>query len=324
MGTSHHRDRRGRFRNPWPDSEPPGLGKVLLWSWRRHTTERPRPDPDPSVFESTKPRFGSVTPGGLAVTWIGHSTLVIELDGATVLTDPMWGTHAAPIALRAFRRWVPPPVPLEGLPRIDAVVLSHGHYDHLDKPTVRAFAKLQPDAVWCVPLGHGHVVRRFGVRRVFELDWWEECQVGFARIAASPARHFTARGPFDKNRALWCGFAIRSGARGVYFAGDTAFHPTFGEIGRRLGPFDVQILPVGAYDPRWFMHVVHMTPEESVAAFREMGAAAAMVPVHWGTFKLTDEPMDEPPRRTVEAWSAAGLEPARLWLLKHGETRTMP
>jgi N-acyl-phosphatidylethanolamine-hydrolysing phospholipase D len=177
--------------------------------------------------------------------------------------------------------------------------------------------------VWCAPLGLGRLLRRLGVRCVEELDWWEERRIGPVLVAAAPAQHFSARGLFDRNRTLWCGFTVKVGARSVYFAGDTAYHPDFAEVGRRLGPFDVQILPVGAYDPRWFMRVVHMDPEESVAAFQEMGGASAMVPVHWGTFKLTDEPMDEPPRRTRKAWAAAGLEPSALLLLAHGESRDL-
>ena len=189
---------------------------------------RPPPDPDPSGVpaRATSIRTGAAgrVRGDLR---IGHSTLVIEFDGATVLTDPIWGGPGRR-PLRQFKRWVPPPVPLEGLPRIDVVVLSHSHYDHLDAPTVRKFAKLQPGAAWCVPLGLGRLVRRFGVR-LEELDWWEERTVGTVRIAAAPARHFSARGPFDRNRALWCGFAIRAGSRSAYFTSDTACHPDFGE-----------------------------------------------------------------------------------------------
>jgi N-acyl-phosphatidylethanolamine-hydrolysing phospholipase D len=250
----------------------------------------------------------------------------MEFGGCRVLTDPMLGEYASPVPSARLRRWVPAPVAPEGLPRIDVVLLSHNHYDHLDAPTVRRLARLQPDTAWCVPLGLAALLRRLGVRRVHEFDWWEERQVGAAHVAAVPAQHFSARGVHDRNRTLWSGFVVRVGERAAYFAGDTAHHPEFGRVGQRYGPFDLALLPVGAYEPRWFMRVVHMNPEEAVRGFTELTAGdgrAVMLPIHWGTFKLTDEPMDEPPRRTREAWASAGLPERRLCLLQHGETRDL-
>jgi N-acyl-phosphatidylethanolamine-hydrolysing phospholipase D len=321
------------FRNPWPDSEPKGLANLLRWFAERHTTRPPAPDPDPSVFPLEQPRLGLVrAPGDLSVTWMGHSTALLEFASCTVLTDPIWGEYASPLPASQFRRWVPAPIPLEALPPVDLILLSHNHYDHLDARTVRTLAERQPGIEWCVPLGLGKLLRRLGVGRVREFDWWDEQPVGPARVAATPAQHFSARGIHDRNCTLWCGFTVRVGARAVYFAGDTAYHPDFAQVGQRLGPFDVQLLPVGAYEPRWFMRVVHMDPEEAVRAFLEVageagGAAAGgdpvLVPIHWGTFKLTDEPMDEPPRRTREVWAAAGRSPESLWVLRHGETRVL-
>lgn len=254
------------------------------------------------------------------MTWVGHSTAVIEFPGVTVLTDPIWSRHASPIPATSLRRWVEPPLPIEELPRIDIVLLSHNHYDHLDAPTVRRLARLHPGAAWLTPLGNAGLLRRLGVVRVEELDWWAEAAVGPALVACTPAQHFSARGLHDRNRALWGGFVVRAGGRSLYFAGDTGFHPEFELIRRRLGPFDVLLLPVGAYEPRWFMKTVHMNPAEALAAYHELGGGL-LVPIHWGTFKLTDEPMDEPPRLTRTAWASAGLDPGRLWLLAHGETR---
>jgi N-acyl-phosphatidylethanolamine-hydrolysing phospholipase D len=254
---------------------------------------------------------------------MGHSTVLVEFAGFRLLTDPVWGAYASPFPAPSLRRWVEPPLPVEELPPLDLILVSHNHYDHLDAPTVRDLARLQPHAEWLTPLGVASLLRRLGVRRVKELDWWQEADVGPAVVAATPAQHFSARGIYDRNRTLWAGFAVRAAGRAIYFAGDTGYFPEFGPIGRRLGPFDVVMLPVGAYEPRWFMGPVHMNPEDAVQAYRDVGQAPALVPIHWGTFKLTDEPMDEPPRRTREAWAAAGLPEDRLWLLRHGETRLL-
>ncbi len=320
-----HHTSRG-FRNPWPGAEPRGLANLLRWFAERHTTRRPRPDPDPAVFPVQQPRLGQVPHrGALAATWLGHSTVLLEFAGCTVLTDPMLGEVAAPIPAARLRRWVAAPLGAGALPRIDLVLLSHNHYDHLDAPTVRTIAERQPDAVWCVPLRLAALLRRLGVKRVEEFDWWEERRLGEATVVATPAQHFSARGVHDRNATLWCGFAVRVAARSAFFAGDTAYHPEFPLIGERLGPFDLLLLPVGAYDPRWFMRAVHMNPAEALAAFEDLSGATspAMLPIHWGTFKLTDEPMDEPPRLIRELWADAGRPPEDLWLLQHGETRLL-
>jgi N-acyl-phosphatidylethanolamine-hydrolysing phospholipase D len=262
----------------------------------------------------------------LAITWLGHATAVLEVGPVRVLTDPMWSERASPLSFAGPKRWVAPPIALEALPPIDLVLLSHNHYDHLDVPTVRRFARLQPAARWLVPLGLRAFVERLGVPMVEECGWWDERRVGPARVVCTPAQHFSARGPGDRNTTLWCGWTVAAGTRRVFFAGDTGYHPEFGEIARRLGPFDAVLLPVGAYAPRWFMRPVHMDPDDAVAAYADLAGAngaarPAMVPIHWGTFKLTDEPMDEPPQRAREAWRRAGLAEADLWLLRHGETR---
>lgn len=314
-----------RFRNPWPGSEPQGLANLLRWFAERHTSRLP-PDPHPSVFPLERPTLGRVPgAGALAATWLGHSAVLLEFPGCTIITDPMLGEIAAPLPAARLKRWVPVPLRVAELPRIDLVLLSHNHYDHLDAPTVRELASRQPETVWCVPLGLGKLLKRLGVTRVEEFDWWESRALGPAQVTATPAQHFSARGVHDRNATLWCGFSARVGGRAVFFAGDTAYHPEFAEIGARLGPFDLLLLPVGAYEPRWFMRVVHMNPAEALAAYRELGGnhAPALLPIHWGTFKLTDEPMDEPPRVTRELWRQAGRAEDQLWLLRHGETRVL-
>jgi len=320
-----HHDPGGRFVNPWPNVTPHGPGDLLRWGAQRLIHGVPA-DPDPSVFP-VAPRSppAELGPRDVAVTWIGHATALVQLAGRNVLTDPMFGERASPWRHAGPRRWVPPGVPLAALPVVHTVLLSHNHYDHLDAHSVRAISGRWPDAEWHVPLALGDTVRRMGPDRVREHDWWEATASGPLTVTATPAQHFSARTPFDRNRTLWCGWTVAVDHRRVFFAGDTGLHPAFGEIAQRLGPFDVALLPVGAYEPRWFMRPVHMNPEEALRAFEALDTSdtGVMVPIHWGTFKLTDEPMDEPPRRTREAWRSSGRPDERLWLLRHGETRVL-
>jgi N-acyl-phosphatidylethanolamine-hydrolysing phospholipase D len=323
---SHHRP-GGGFRNPWVSQAVPGFGGLLKWMLV-HRTTRPRPkDPDPSVFTRVRSAFATprATASHLSVTWVGHASLLIQLGGRNILTDPMWSERASPVQFAGPRRWVPPAVAFDALPPLDIVLQSHNHYDHLDDSTVRRLARSHPEAAWVLPLGLAAFVRKRGVRggAVVELDWWQEREVASLSVAATPAMHFSSRGFGDRGDSLWCGFALRTpNGRRVFFAGDTGFHPDFGAIGERYGPFDVALLPIGAYEPRWFMRYLHMNPEEAVAAFQSLNARA-MVPIHWGTFKLTDEAMDEPPVRARAAWQAAGLPRDGYRQLAHGETLTL-
>jgi N-acyl-phosphatidylethanolamine-hydrolysing phospholipase D len=274
------------------------------------------------VFTRVQPAFVAprASPSQLTLTWVGHSSVLLQLDGLNILTDPIWSERASPVGFAGPRRWVPPGIAFNELPPLDVVLLSHNHYDHLDDATVRSLTRSHASAAWVVPLGLGSFVTRRGARHVTELDWWQEHSLQSLRIAAMPAQHFSARGFGDRGDTLWCGFALATASgRRVYFAGDTGFHPEFGKIGARYGPFDVALLPIGAYEPRWFMRYLHMNPEEAVQAFRALHARV-MVPIHWGTFKLTDEAMDEPPVRARHAWDRAGLPPSDYRQLAHGET----
>lgn len=329
-----HRRPDGRFRNPWPGAGRHGFLEFLRWafSWRRLRTLLERREPEAFPVRRTgfpRPRAPA---GELHVTWVGHATALVQLGPVNVLTDPMWSRRASPISFLGPVRRVEPGIPARELPPLDAVVLSHDHYDHLDEATVRGLTAAHPDARWLAPLGVGVLLRRWGAAEVLELDWWESTRSGegAASLVATctPARHFASRSLFDRNRRLWCGWSLAASGRRVFFAGDTAYHPEFAAIGGRLGPFDAALLPIGAYEPRWFMREVHMSPEEAVQAWRELSASAPpdggghFVPVHWGTFRLTDEPMDEPPRRLREAWLEAD-PPGDLARLAHGETRRL-
>jgi N-acyl-phosphatidylethanolamine-hydrolysing phospholipase D len=266
----------------------------------------------------------------LIATWVGHSTFLIQLGGINILTDPMWGERASPVEFAGPRRVVPPAVALESLPPIDLVLQSHNHYDHLDRGTVEWLAGHEPRAQWVVPLGVGALVSQFGARNVLEIDWWETTTASGIEVAATPARHFSARGLRDRDRTLWCGWSLRAAERRVFFAGDTALHPEFATIAQRHGPFDLMMLPIGAYDPRWFMRAVHMSPEEAaeacviMRAVQPPGHRSVMAGMHWGTFSLTDEPLDEPPKRVAAAWRRHALPVDDLWIPAHGETREIP
>jgi N-acyl-phosphatidylethanolamine-hydrolysing phospholipase D len=317
-----------RFHNPWPDSEPRGAADLFRWALERRTRPRaptpPRGSFPVAVPEILRPRAAA---RDCRATWVGHSTVLLQLGGLNLITDPVFSARASPVQWLGPRRIMDPGLGLGDLPPLDLVLLSHNHYDHLDRDSVRRLARANPDATWVVPLGLDRYIRRWGPRRIIELDWWGRTTVGEATVTATPARHFSARGPADRNRSLWCGFAVEAGGRRVFFAGDTAYHPEFARVGAELGPFDLALIPIGAYDPRWFMHVVHVDPEEAVQVYRDLVAPhrdrplPVMLALHWGTFRLTDEPMDEPPRRARSAWREAGLPEERLWIARFGETR---
>ena len=322
----HHRA-GGGFRNPWLGAEF-GFREFLRWRWDRLRAPLP-PDPNRTSLRRASPAFAipRAAPDACSVTWVGHSTLLVQAGGLNILTDPIWSNFAGPAPGLGPRRWVPPGVDLNTLPPLDLILLSHNHYDHLDDRTVRRLIAAHPDAHWVTPLGLAEFVRKRGGRRISELDWWQEADVAGARVTCTPAQHFSARGLFDRWRTLWASFVVRTGGRVIYFGGDSGYHPDFAAIGARYGPFDVALLPIGAYEPRWFMRAMHMDPDEAVQAFRDLNAARAperrgvMVGMHWGTFKLTDEALDEPPVRGRAAWERSGAPPEDLWILPHGGTR---
>lgn len=327
---SHHRP-GGGFHNPWPGARAHGAGDVARWMAERFRHPPPK-NPPASALPRAKPDFSSprALPETLGITWVGHSTFLVQVGGLNVLTDPMWSARASPVSWAGPRRLVPPGVAMDQLPPVDLVLLSHNHYDHLDVPTVRALARRHPDAQWVTPLGLSDFVRRHGVRLARELDWWAATSIDGTVIGCTPAQHFSARGLGDRGATLWCGWTVARAGRSIYFAGDTAYHPEFSRIGSAFGPFDASLMPIGAYEPRWFMRSVHMNAEEAVHAYRDVSGAhrshegrRVMVGGHWGTFRLTDEAVDEPPGRAREAWAAAGLPPDDLWVLAHGQTRTL-
>lgn len=329
IAPSHH-TASGKFRNPWPGSVQHGASGMLRWTWERWRGGRFAAGPTQAPLVAAAPQvvYPRVGFDECRITWVGHSSFLLQIDGLNVLTDPVWGGRASPVAWAGPRRLNPPGISLDQLPPIDLVLQSHDHYDHLCDSTVREISRRFPGAMWCAPLGVASILRKRGVKSIVELDWYGSAGVAGAHVTCVPARHFSGRTIAGRNSTLWCGWALITGRHRVYFVGDTGDHPGFAEIASRCGPFDVVLMPIGAYDPRWFMRPVHLDPEEAVTAYDAIATAQreprpVMVGMHWGTFTLTDEPVLEPPVRARAAWEARGFDPELLWILAPGETRTL-
>ena len=299
-----------RFFNPHAIA---GRSLAEVWRWMR-TRERAA-WPAAVALARHAPPPARVEPGKVAVTFIGHSTFLLRTASMVLITDPVFTRRAGPLG-RLFGppRVRPPAVPLRDLPGVDVVLLSHNHYDHLQPSSLRA-------------LRGGSVVTALGVgrhvpdlpRKVTELDWWQEVRLGTATITAVPAQHFSARTPWDRNRTLWCGFVVEVDGVTLYFAGDSGYSLQFAEIGDRFPSIDVALLPIGAYEPRWFMQPMHMNPDEAVRAHLDTGARVS-VGMHFGTFQLTDEAIDEPLRALDAARTRHDVALDAFRVLDFGET----
>ncbi len=286
-----------RFFNPDAPG-PRGVGSVIKWLF----TSRRETSPDMVPVQTSVPP-PSVDSPALLATFINHSTVLLQQPGANILTDPIWSARCSPLSFIGPRRHRLPGVELDQLPPIHTVLLSHNHYDHLDLPTLRQLAG-RGGTRFVAPLGVAAFLKSQGIAPVDELDWGDSVAVAGATIHAVPAFHFSGRSPFDRDRTLWCSYVIESTFGMVYFAADTGFGPHFAWIRERFGPPRLALLPIGAYEPRWFMSPVHMNPDEAVEAHRILGAATS-IPIHHGTFQLADEGIDTP-RRRLEALATPG------------------
>ncbi|RKG99318.1 hypothetical protein D7X74_39520 [Corallococcus sp. CA047B] len=324
------------FRNTAPVG--PGLQGnplPLLGEYFFGGTQRTPPGPLP--VDDPRGTWARAPDTGLRVTWLGHSTLLLEVDGARVLTDPVFGDRASPVSFAGPRRFHAPPVPLDALPDLDAVLVSHDHYDHLCRSTIQALAKRRVPFI--TALGVGQHLEAFGVapELITELDWWEHHRVGPVGFTAAPSQHFSGRGLGDRNKTLWASWVLTTDKHRLFFSGDTGLTSEFEEIGRRHGPFDLVMLEVGAFHPSW--GGIHLGPENALKAHAMLGGGTLM-PVHWGTFNLALHAWDEPAETLVRLATeqqvrlftpglGRGLEPSRVegvtpWWRDVGERRLVP
>ena len=281
------------------------MSAVFKWAVVDRVLGRRRPDLRPAQAPRVSVDVEALRhppgPGeGVRLTWIGHASWLVQLDGVSVLIDPVFSHSIAP----GVRRRVPPALEVADLPSIDAQLVTHNHRDHLDLPSVKAIARPVVAGLGLAPFFVGNGLS------CTELDWWGETRIGGVTARFVPSQHWSRRGLNDANETLWGGFVIEGSSARVYHSGDTAYFEGFAEIKKRVGPIDAALLPIGAYDPAWFMSKQHINPEEAVRAFGDLGARE-FIAMHWGTFQLTDEPLDEPPARLQAEWRRIGLDPAR-------------
>jgi L-ascorbate metabolism protein UlaG (beta-lactamase superfamily) len=303
--------RDGKFRNRRPRVDG-HFGKTLLEFFFGGSKDR-RPKVPIPVLARTRADFDSPPTSGLRVTWLGHSTLLLEIDGQRVLIDPVWSERASPVSFAGPKRFYPSPLPLVELPSVDVVLLSHDHADHFD-PATLAHLVARGDR-FVAPLGVGARLIALGANesRIVELDWWESTDVGSLTLTATPARHFSGRTLFDRDSTLWAGWVLDSPVHRVFYSGDTALDDALVEIGERLGPFDLTMIEIGAYDAMWAD--VHLGPEQAVRAHR-LVRGEVMLPVHWGLFDLALHGWTEPIERALVAATA---EDVRLVAPRPGE-----
>jgi L-ascorbate metabolism protein UlaG (beta-lactamase superfamily) len=301
-----------RYINPVPTSV--GGWSMFLKVLRRYLTNREERTPKQSLgpFRTDARVYEHPPASGLRVTWMGHSSMLVEIDGSRVLVDPVWDQRAAPVQWAGPKRFFAPPLPLEEMPRLDVVLLSHDHYDHLGARTVQRLAQSQAvaGAQWVTTLGTGTILGKLGVRGVRELDWKESLRVGELELTALPARHFSGRSLFNRFETLWASFLLAGPTHRVYYGADSGEWEGFKEIAQAYGPFDVTMLEIGAFDPLWAD--IHMGPDGAVRMFQAMGARGLMMPIHWGLFDLALHGWQQPIKRVF------AFEDLKIWAPEPG------
>ena len=316
-------DASAEFRNNYTHDP-----KESFWAWKWEQWREGVPDAPPGGwnFPHVRTDAAALRANGArpTITWIGHSAFLAQVAGQNVLFDPQFSQRASPVAFAGPKRIVPLPLDIPDLPRIDVVLTSHNHYDHLDLDTVKRLAALPAGSpLFLVPLGLARWFRDQGIERVEELGWWQSRVVGGLRYTLVPVQHWSKRTLWDANETLWGGWVVEGGGLKLVHTGDLGYSRDVRDIGERLGPFDLALIPIGAYAPRWFMRTMHVNVAEALQVRADLGAARA-IGMHWGTFDgLTDEPMDEPPAELARLRQAAGLAPEAFDVMKIGETRSI-
>ncbi|NIF46995.1 MBL fold metallo-hydrolase [Enterobacter sp. Ap-1006] len=309
------------WKNPWYNPQlshhlPDGFcnaepavrqpGDVQRWRQERKAQNLPHPPGEGySAFIERWWQQAELSGSDDRIWWLGHASLLLRLNGHFLLTDPVFSRRASPVSFAGPVRRTEVPLDLNQLPRLDAVLISHNHYDHLDKKTVRRLIKRFPDVHFFVPLGLKAWFSQRGIEQVTELDWWQSFNWCGMVFTAVPARHWSMRTFWDRNRSLWCGWVVEQGNLRFWFSGDSGYTPSLAEIAKRLGPFDMAALPIGAYEPRWFMGDHHMDPQQAVTLWQAIGKPET-IPIHWGVFELADESLDKPPQELLAALREKG------------------
>ncbi len=321
-----HRNADSVFVNPYIDegARKPNLLDKVWWKFKYYMIQRPLVNDNfeyaviPPEYVNPPERFNSG-----AVTWVGHATFLVQIDGLNILTDPVWSERVGLLNSRlGLQRQTAPGIPWEKLPPIDVVLISHNHYDHLDYPTVMQLEQ-EHQPVFFVPLGLSDLLTGWGVTHTIEKDWWEGDSINGVKFIAVPAQHQSRRAIHDHNTTLWSGWVIEASNHTLYFAGDTGYFPGFKKISKRLGPIDLAMMPIGAYDSEWYNALYHVNPAEALQAFIDLDARyfAAM---HWGTFDQSEERLSDPPRELLRTARRMGVDQDRLWIFAFGEKRAIP
>lgn len=318
---AHHT--KSGFKNIYYEDDK-GLWDFLQWRWQKQSKNIPGVGDYSFEIDKTHHQFLKSNIEKQTLTWIGHATFLIQFSGLNILTDPQFSERASPVNWAGPQRVVPPGIEVKDLPEIDAVIISHDHYDSLDSASVIALSKhnLQRHLTFIVPLGMKAWFDDLDLDsiRVVELDWAQSHKINGVTFTAEPSQHWSKRGLFDTYQRLWASWVIEGNGNRIFFAGDTGYAKHFKEIGDKYGLFDLALLPIGAYEPRWFMKSHHVNPEEAVKIHLDIRSRHS-VAMHWGTFILTDEPLDEPPGKLAEALDKHKIDESDFEVYQHGETR---
>jgi len=320
-GRPYHHTAEG-FRNPMGSAtHEHSLTNLLKHIWHELSRNDPEVPQDHFIGQDQAVSNLDAMGNGDKITWLGHSSFLLRLSGTNILIDPFLSDYATSFPPFGPRRYTPPGLSVEKLPKIDVIIISHNHYDHMDSATLKALPHRHNIRI-IVPLKLGKICKELGYKKVTELDWLDTKKSGPITITSLPAVHFSGRSLSDRNKTLWTGYSINSRGTKIYFSGDTAYHSLFKKIGRNYGPFDYGLVPIGAYRPHPMKNYSHTTPEQAVKLGLDL-KINTMIPIHWGSLVLSQAPVFDAPARFLEAGRKAGYTDLSLWKMKIGETRQM-